>query len=500
MVFDDKFVIIAIMENSNVVSLLKTFSKKEIKEFDKFLRSPYFTEGKNIRHKILYDHFINLKVFYPEFINEQFERELLFKKLYPGKKYSDVTLRKLNSDLCKLAEKFLMQLELEKDNFKQREYLLVNLSSRKLDNAFLKKSEECYRFLEGDKLNLYYHYNRQLIDILVNDFAVYRQLPSLHSLQNETDNFLLYFLSRVLELYRGIEINNRIFGTKVSSYLMKEVLEFVNENPAFVNRCPLIIIHYYELLVISGNRESDYIMLKSLKNTYADKLDFFGKHNVYNTLESYCTKMIREGRNEYRRELLENDIEMYEKGIYDSSEYINFANFLQKVRNASRLSEFVWAERFISVYSQMLEPVHKAFAIGYARSEISYGKGDYNKALEHVSRISTDFSIGKQWIKNMMIKVYYDTSSYENAYSLIDSARHFITKYKKLPDRRKTSYLDFLKYASNLIDLKINPDGPKLYTLKQKLGRNEYFIEKEWLLEKIAELEENNNNGILQKT
>ncbi len=493
MVLDVFFVIIAIMENSNLISLLKTFSKKEIKEFDKFLRSPYFTEGKNIRHKIIYDYYLNLKVFYPGFTQKDYTKENMHSKLYPGSKYNDGIMRKLNSDLYKLAEKFIVQMELDADEFKRKEYLISSLGKRKLDKAFMKQTAECYKFLDENSLTLNNYFNRQLIDILVNDFSIYRQLPGLYNLQNESDNFFVHFLARSLDIYRSIAISKRIFNAEITAYFMEEVIKFINDNPEFMKKYPVIMIKYYGLMIISRSDESYYFRLKSLKNSFLNKLDEFGRINIYNNLESFCTKMIREGKNQYRKELLENDIEILENGIYDLSDYVNYTTFLQKVRNAARLNKFAWAQKFIDHYRNKLDPQHENFAVNYALAEISFEKKHFDKALEYVAKVTIDFSIGKQWVRNMMIKIFYETGSFENAYSVIDSSRHYITKYGKLPEGRKKSFMQFLKYISNLIDAGLKPDEVKLMLIKKKVNENEYFIEKEWVLEKIDELEKHIN-------
>ena len=325
------------MQNSALISLLKTFPEKEIQEFDKFLRSPYFTEGKNIRHKIIYEYFKDLRKFYPGFSDSRFTKEYFFSKLYPDTKYNDGIMRKLNSDLTGLAEKFLSQREFENDKFKMMEYLIYSLSPRKLDKFFLKKANECYKFLEGDRLNLYYHFNKQLADILVNNFCIYRQeLLSRYDLQKEADNFFLYFISRALEIYRNMTIDQGQLNLKYTPSFMDEVINFVKKNPEVLEKNPLIDIHYHELMVNISSDESNFTRLKSLKNKFADELDIFGKYNIYINLQSFCVLMIRNGQSSYRKELLELDKEILETNLYGFTDYISYSVFLSAVQECGQ--------------------------------------------------------------------------------------------------------------------------------------------------------------------
>jgi len=477
------------MVKSDLISLLKTFSKNEIKEFDKFLRSPYFTEGKNIRHKILYTYFCKLKKFYPEFSSSECSKEYIYNLLYPGKIYDDNKFRKLNSDLTSLAENFLVQLELEKDGFKKREYLLNNLSPRKLDKLFLKKADECRKFLEADNLNLYYNFNLQLLDILVNNFCIYRQeLLSRYSLKKEADNFFLYFLSRSLEIYRNMTIDEELINLKYKPLFMNEVLDYLKQNPSLLDDNPLIAIHYYELMINISSDEQNYINLKSLKNKYEGRLDIFGKYNIYINLSAFCFKKIRNGYAGYRKELMNTDIEMMNKEILISSDFISYSYLISAVRNAARIKEFEKAEKFIEVYCEKLDPRHKEFAVNVARAEIFYEQKKYNMALDCLTKINIEYSREKQAVKNMIIKIYYETGSFENALSIIDSSRHILLKDKQIPEARKLSASNFLKFAAQAVNLKLNPDESRAKQVKNEIEKTGFFANKDWLLEKIKEL------------
>lgn len=70
------------MQKSKLITLLKTFSKEEMKNFDKFISSPYFSRGRNL--KPLYN---VLKKYHPSFDSPHFTEEKIFNKLYPKKKF-----------------------------------------------------------------------------------------------------------------------------------------------------------------------------------------------------------------------------------------------------------------------------------------------------------------------------------------------------------------------------------------------------------------------------
>lgn len=94
------------MKNTKLIQILKIFSKEEIKEFEKFIASPYFSRGRDLKpfYKIL-------KSYHPDFKSSNFNYERVFEKLYPKEKYNksgaDNILRVLSYELTRLTEEFI---------------------------------------------------------------------------------------------------------------------------------------------------------------------------------------------------------------------------------------------------------------------------------------------------------------------------------------------------------------------------------------------------------
>jgi hypothetical protein len=283
-------------------------------------------------------------------------------------------------------------------------------------------------------------------------------------------------------------IDISLLNLKYKPHFINDVLNYIEQNPNILETYPLIAIHYYELMVNINSDESNYFKLKALKDKYIDKLDFTGKYNIFVNLNAFCIRMIKEGKKNYRNELLETDLEIMERDIYGSSDYISYIYLHGVVRNAARLRDFKQAEKFISAYGDRLDPKHKHFAINYAKSEIYLEQKNYSKALDCLSRISIEYNREKQQVRNMIIKIYYETGSIENALSIIDSSRHFLLKEKQIPDGRKISASNFLRFSSQLINLKMKPNELKLNQLKCEIEKTGFFANKDWLFEKIDEL------------
>lgn len=97
------------MYKSKPIIILRAFNPQEIKEFEKFIQSPYFNKNKTLT--LLFQ---LLKKEYPEFTGAGVERERLFFKLYQSREFDESKLQYAFSDLSKLLEKYIMLKELEK--------------------------------------------------------------------------------------------------------------------------------------------------------------------------------------------------------------------------------------------------------------------------------------------------------------------------------------------------------------------------------------------------
>jgi len=238
------------MKETGLISLLKTFSLREMKEFDKFLRSPYFTEGKNIRHRIIYGYFKLLSDYHPDYSNNGLTKEHLYSELYPGSKYNDGIMRKLNSDLTSLAEQFLLQEEFASEKFEQKRYALISISKRGLDKHFNKIAYEADCILENDKLRPEYYENKENLVSIINNNAYFKtDMLKMYDLQKEADYFFFYFLCRALELYRNMKNHGTIFNIDYKYPFIEHVLNYLQENDSVFKNNPLIAMHYNELMI-----------------------------------------------------------------------------------------------------------------------------------------------------------------------------------------------------------------------------------------------------------
>ena len=122
------------MTNSNLVQLISKLTLTEFRELGEYIRSPFFNKNESVIK--LYDY---LKNFYPDFEKMNFEKEHVYKKIFPKVDYDDAFMRKLMFNLSKLSEDYLAYKNFSQDKFLYYSSLVKELSERKINKLYQKK-------------------------------------------------------------------------------------------------------------------------------------------------------------------------------------------------------------------------------------------------------------------------------------------------------------------------------------------------------------------------
>src|SRR5690606_8526792 len=99
--------------------------QEELKSFEKFILSPYFTRGRDVS-----GFFSQIKKIYPDFKSSKINKEIFFNELFPGEKYNQKKLKNLSFELTYLAEQFLISESLKKNESEKELMLSIQYKDR----------------------------------------------------------------------------------------------------------------------------------------------------------------------------------------------------------------------------------------------------------------------------------------------------------------------------------------------------------------------------------
>jgi len=496
------------LQKTKLAAILKTFSKQEMKDFEKFISSPYFSSGRNVKPL-----FNAVKKFYPSFDSVNFTEEKIFRKLYPHKNFegkkSFHILRVLFSEIVALAEKYLKYINNNNGvnkHFSDVGYLRM-LNERKLDNLFLKNFKNT---------------NKSIGDIIDQDSSLYLLLMECEKekceyylnreKQQETSEVMIrqgeylvsYFLAEIFKIRAHYRTNEIVYNADFSNSLLKEVMDNFNFEKILdymknnsVKSYPVIVTYYNSMMAqLNVTDDSYYKNFKILLEQNFDLFDEEEKKNLLVDLEASCWKRVNSNLPYqkhifYQKELVEIHKKKLKEGLYKSGgiDYMSLHTFRNILIAALNVKDFKWLEEFAEEYYKELAPEYRENMYNYSMAILYFNKGDYEKSLKLMSNVKYHYFYLRIDVKNWMLQIHYELNHFEQAYSLIDSYRHFLSNNKSVSDLFKKLNSNFLNYYVKLLKIKQGDKDINLNVIKNEVSEVSKFIHKGWVLRKIEELE-----------
>lgn len=485
------------MKNFSIIKVLKTFSPNEIKDFDKFVRSPYFGGS-----EYLTKFWQEIKKYYPVFEEDKISRERIFKRLYPGKSYNDATIRKLASALFKMSEEFISASELRKTKIPDR-YLLMYYRNKHLHNLYETKWKEVENYYKKqdmfDFLSMVEKHLLQVAQIqIASDKKKNKEVFSERMKYYEY--IIVYILSILMQeqtrKYVNIEVYN--FEKNISEDFFKNI-NLENFLPIFEKEAPQfkdVIGFNYNLMKAFENPNSMDFFLQAKKMMLKKRNNISAKaFYMYSTLMiNWCLK------NRARHEI---DNNIYNRHIIDIIEFLMKNNMIiEPARNSidptlftiafqtySYLEEFKKAEKFMSVYSLKLNEDVRENTVNFCKFDLAFSQEKYEEALEILSRIREVDYYDRVNFRQYKLIIFYELGMIQEGYHLIHSIRQFLKENTIISKELRNKLKFFVNYYAKLLDANEKKDKRKKEDLMFELKNEKYeFPFKAWIVRKAKEL------------
>ncbi|MDZ4713301.1 MAG: hypothetical protein SGI89_13395, partial [bacterium] len=248
---------------------------------------------------------------------------------------------------------------------------------------------------------------------------------------------------------------------------------------------------FYLLKMNYEPEEPDYyycmrdLFYKNIKEFERDE-----KYIILNHLVSYCIDTWENGNIKFRNESLDVYKKMLETDAYSSSENesMHVMTYRNIIQNALVLKEFKWAEYFIENYTGCLESELCDNMRNLSYGNLYFKINNFEKSLEHYSKIKNEFFIFKTDVKNSLLRVYYELKYFESAFALVDSYKHYLANSTEISKQLKVGLRNFLNYYFEILKIttKTSKENPEF--IRKKIEKESKLTSREWLLQKSDEL------------
>jgi len=530
-----------------VFEMLSIFQPEELKEFRRFLASPYFNKSKRLIE--IYDAIQPFRKKMeqlsvepspqvsskgktgedaPWYENSKLTHEYLHSKLKSNPSNGAIETRTLPtrffrdgiikgngkskaaiinvylSRLEHLAERFLKQKAYDLD--KQWEFVflldeLVRRNAKKLYGRMIKRMErEVPSYKESDAdyfLRMYflerlkYNYaeasgsmkSRNKIESKLNALERGNRFLICHALAEIAKS-----CNSVFSFFDSFNLQPKssfIFPMLRRGRFQKMMKQLIDNN-VFAKHTFLFEM-YLALTIMLANpkRIENYYKLKSLVFKYSELMNSDDRHSLYGYLIDYCVGM-------RDKKLWSELVELYtvyiQNGYYKYSihKYIELVIWRNMVMLGVRMKNTTWLEEIIRTYSNAVHPQNRRNLRNFGEAYIHFCKKEFGKSLRFLSKFKIDNLIFKLDVHNLNLMNHYELAHTDSVISEIDAYSKALKKSNIGPEVRK-KHEGFLGFFKLILRQRLR----KKTDLNALLGRINSSPKVEmqwWLLEKVYEL------------
>lgn len=466
------------IKNSQVIAIVKTLDKSEIREFRKWLQSPVHNQREDVVQ--LFEYLVAGNHLYED---KFLEKERIFRKIFGKEAYNDAKLRQTNHFLSKCLEEYLCYKEWQKDEIRNRILLIAQLRKRKLSKNFsrsLNSLENAQR--EQPFRNDRYLRNEYLIQNEIFNFLQERERSPHNNLQEVSSTLDYTYYSEKLMVVCRMLFHQSVYKTNFDFGPLTEVVNFVETRALLTD--PVIAIYYYIYKALTEEDGQTYF--GRLRNTLFGQEHIFPDpqlKEIYLMAINYCIRKMNAGVEEFVREAFEWYKQGFENYILIEDKVISRWTYLNVVLIALKLKEFKWAENFIKNFNSLLGEKYRDNFHHYSRARLLFEKKDYDKAMDMLIQFEYDDLLINLNAKTLLVKIYYENDEFDTLESLLESMRIYIRR-KEVLGYHKANYQNIIRFTKKLV--RINPfDKKEKEKLRESIVQTTPLTEKEWLLEQL---------------
>lgn len=477
------------MKKPKIFQIISTFSEKERKDFEDFIKSPLLVVSR--------DYTQLLRTIY-KFVNNSNINEInykeLFAKAYPGKVYNNKTLRNRLNELTSLAKKFIALKTLEKDKNLNNVLLLKGLRERKLHKIFMSEYEKINDISINNDYKTYIisEMKLQYIHVLlenqdfVKTFENYNRYTD-YTITMQLEKFFSIMLEYELQKQYGINTENNITYDLFSNIKIDNFISTIEVK----KKDDYLILLLYFYLYRSYQNTKDESVYKKFSNLFfgnLNKLSIEQKNDFFGYMISRFFYLINSGSPEYLIEVFKIYNIKLKLGLYSELKEIRYPStaYRDYVVVGLRLKKYKWVENFIKVYSDQLPPEIRDSEVMMAYARLYIFKNDFDKAIEVINSIKITNYLYVLDASRIKLRAFFEKSYFEEAYLEIDRIKHYIKNNSgKIPASVSKYSKTFLNFYNKLLKIKLNPVKTEIEYLNKTITETPSLVIKDWFLEKL---------------
>ena len=487
---------------------LKYFKDEDYKDFEKYLKSPFFNSIKS------YEKIFSIITRNMSLVKDgEFKvvRDLLVKEM----EYSENTTLKLLSELGEQVLNYFRVKAVHSKPLTKEMALCESMLSKGYFKIVPDVVETCNKILEEDKpdedkyldyfqLN-YISYRASVIteSKFYGDLKITEQQE--YTLQSSM-NLFVFSIARLTINFLNFKIQNIDSSVKSSKPYMIDLKPMFNiiqreEFKYFDKHQKALVILYHKLYLMFLNLNDDSAYDNYKKEFYKTRRYFnelFSKTH-FSILITYCVirKRVDDINLKYSTEnsrllydFIEN--ETYKDEVKSYLQPVLYRNF---VISCNTEESKPLLKKFIDKHSDKLHPDHYKDMHNFALLHYYYLNKEYGKALKIMIELKHPKIVYKYDIYSLELKIYYEKGEYDGLEKLLHNFYGNIKNEKIFTAYDKERHELLVYYFRKLVRKKQKYDEDNKVTelelFKKDIEKEINFVMKKWILSKLEEIIKN---------
>ncbi len=465
------------MKNNRLKVLFSTLDPKEIRNFQKFIRSPFFN-----KEQILID-FFDFLVNYQRRSKAFPSKEKISLHLFPEQVYKDVRIRLLMSSLHKLIEHFLVYNRFFQNPIQFKIQLAKAYRLRNLPKHFEKNYRASQQLQEADSLRgAEYYFDKYQLQLEHYRFISIKKRTEDLYLQELSNTIDLSFIILKLRQSCYILAHQQVYKKHYDFGLLEAVIEYAQQKGQLT--VPAVAMYYYCYLMLKNpNNGTHFNDFQQLIFKHGDKFPESEIRDLYLLAINYCIKRINDGNEIFRSKTLE----LYKNGL--SEKFLLEDNILSRftynniVAAGLMNKEFDWVNTFIDQYKNALEKKYRESTFSFNKARLEYDRKNYPEALTLLQKSEYEDLLNNLIAKTLLMKIYYELEEFDLLTSHLDAMNIFIRR-KKIIGYHQENYRNIISFTRRLIELNpFDKDAKKQF--RTELEASKVLSEKDWILAQL---------------
>lgn len=464
-------------KNFKLYETLQTLDKKEIRQINRVLQSPFFVLRKDVSDlfKCLIKYHLKGKPF-PK-------KEIVFQKTFPEREYDYTLLRGTMSDLFELIEEYFLIKKRRAGKIKTRHLLAEIYRERKLSKAYQTVVKKTETILENQSLRNEFYY-RQLLDFQLEDmsFQVQNQRTKNFDLAKISETIDVLYLVQKLKHTCAQFTHQQVFKTDYDFGLLPHFLEILEQDRYL--KIPAISIYYYCYRFLS--EPNDVVFFEKFKETLfgnQEKFEQYELKELYLLAINFCIRQLNQGKKKFGTEILKFYQDGLQAGYFLENGMLSRFTFNNIVAAGIFTEEIEWLEKFIETYSEYLEAEYRDSTVSFSLARLEYTRKNYGAAMMHLQNAEYKDLLNNLISKTLLMRIYYELGEYDSLFSHLDSFQIYIRR-REVSDFHRKNYMNAIRFVKKLVALP-ELDKKAKQQLKKEIEEEEILTERAWLLEKM---------------